>query len=123
MGPNLVQDPLNKVKTIREKLLVAQSRQMAYADNWRRDLEFVVGVMLFLRVSPTKGVIRFRKKGKLSPRYVGPYKIIKIVGNVVYQLALPLDLDGVHPLFLCVHVEEAFSRSIPCDSTIRGAFL
>ena len=57
---------------IRERLLAAQSRQKAYADHRRRDLEFSVGDQVFLRVSPMKGVMRFGKKGKLSPRYVSP---------------------------------------------------
>ena len=77
LGPDLVQEALEKVKLIRERLLSAQSRQKAYADHRRRDLEFSVGDQVFLRVSPMKGVMRFGKKGKLNPRYIGPYEILE----------------------------------------------
>ena len=99
LGPDLVQDALEKVKIIRERLLMAQSRQKAYADHRRRELEFSVGDQVFLRVSPMKGVMRFGKKGKLSPRYVGPYEILERIGKVAYRLALPSELGGVHPVF------------------------
>ncbi|WRX26831.1 Integrase [Theobroma cacao] len=71
----------------------------AYADNRRRDLEFQVGDHVFLKVSPTKGVMRFGKKGKLSPRYIGPFEILKRVGVVAYRLALLPDLSNIHPVF------------------------
>ena len=99
LGPDLVQEALEKVKLIRERLLTAQSRQKAYADHRRRELEFSVGDQVFLKVSPMKGIMRFGKKGKLSPRYVGPYEIIERVGNVAYKLLLPPELGGVHPVF------------------------
>jgi len=54
---------------------------------------------LFLEVSPMKGVMRFGKKGKLSPRYIGPYQIVRKIGKVAYELELPADLGGVHPVF------------------------
>ena len=99
LGPDLVQEALEKVKLIRERLLSAQSRQKAYADHRRRDLEFSVGDQVFLRVSPMKGVMRFGKKGKLNPRYIGPYEILERIGNVAYKLELPPELGGVHPVF------------------------
>ena len=76
LGPELVQLTTNKIKIIREKILVAQSRQKSYADNQRRDLEFSKGDFVFLKVSPCKGIFRFSKKGKLSPRYIGPFEIL-----------------------------------------------
>ncbi|XP_070041151.1 uncharacterized protein [Nicotiana tomentosiformis] len=82
-----------------EKLLVAQSRQKSYADNRRRDLEFQVDDWVFLKVSPIKGVIRFGGKGKLSPRYIGPYRVKHKVGQVAYELDLPSDLESVNPVF------------------------
>ena len=66
---------------------------------WRRDLEFEVNDWVYLKVSPMKGVVRFGKKGKLSPRYVGPYRIVKRVGSVAYELELPLEMSMVHPVF------------------------
>ncbi|WMV41087.1 hypothetical protein MTR67_034472 [Solanum verrucosum] len=65
----------------------------------RRELEFQVDDWVFLKVSPMKGVMRFGKKGKLSPRYVGPYRISKRIGKVSYELELPVDLAAVHPIF------------------------
>lgn len=82
-----------------ERLLAAQSRQKAYADNQRWDLEFAIGDMVFLKVSPMKGNMRFGRKGKLSPTYIGPYEIIERVGNMAYCFALPSNLEGVHPIF------------------------
>ncbi|EOX99952.1 Uncharacterized protein TCM_009026 [Theobroma cacao] len=80
-------------------MLAAQSRQKSYADNQRRNLEFQVEDYVFLKVSPTKGVIRFGKKGKLSPRYKGPFEILERVRAVAYRLALPPDLSNIHPMF------------------------
>ena len=65
----------------------------------RRDLEFKVDDWVYLKVSPMKGVVHFGKKGKLSPRYVGPYQIVKRVGSVAYELDLPLEMSMVHPVF------------------------
>ena len=62
-------------------------------------MEFEVGDLVYLKVSPMKGVMRFGKKGKLSPRYVGPYKILKRVGSVAYEVELPSELAKVHPVF------------------------
>src|SRR5688572_29753850 len=90
---------MEKVKCIRGRMKEAQDRQKSYQDNRRRDLEFEVGDLVYLKVSPMKGVLRFGKKGKLSPRYIGPYKILKRVGNVAYEIELPNDLAKVHPVF------------------------
>jgi len=84
---------------IRKRLQTAQSRQKSYADKRRRDLEFSVGDCVFLKVSPTKGVFRFGKKGKLSPRFIGPYEILERIGAVAYRLALPPNLSAIHPVF------------------------
>jgi hypothetical protein len=99
LGPELVQMTADKVKVIREKMATAQSRQKSYADHRRRDLEFEIGDHVFLKVSPWKGVMRFGKKGKLSPRYIGPFEILERIGNVAYRLALPPDLSHVHDVF------------------------
>jgi len=80
-------------------LLGAHSRQRFYADNRKRNLEFEVGDWVYLKISHMKGVMRFDRKGKLSPRYVGPYEILKRVGKVAYELKLPIELAPVHPVF------------------------
>jgi hypothetical protein len=98
-GPNMIQDAIEKVKVIQDRLVTAQSRQKSYADKRRRPLEFSVGEHVFLCVSPMKGVLRFGRKGKLSPRFIGPFEILEKVGKVAYRLALPPDLSGVHPVF------------------------
>ncbi|KAI5339250.1 hypothetical protein L3X38_018522 [Prunus dulcis] len=88
-----------KVKMIKEKLKIAQDRQKSYADNRSKDLEFAVGDWVFLKLSPWKGVMRFGKRGKLSPRYIGPYEITERIGSVAYRLALPAELSRVHDVF------------------------
>ena len=70
-----------------------------YVDRLRRPLEFVVGDLVFLKVSPTQGVVRFGKKGKLSPRFIGPFEVVQRVGECVYRLALPPSLSRVHDVF------------------------
>jgi hypothetical protein len=79
--------------------LAAQSRQKSYADIRRRDLEFSVGDYVLLRVSPTKGVVRFGISGKLNPRYIGPFLITARVGSLTYHLELPDSMSGVHNVF------------------------
>ena len=77
----------------------AQSRQKSYADVRRRNLEFEEGDPMFLKVAPMKGILRFGRKGKLSPRFIGPFKILERVGPVAYKLALPPSLSSVHDVF------------------------
>ena len=85
-GPELVVESEEKVKIIQANLRAAQSRQKSYFDTQRKPLRFSVGDHVYLRVSPTLGVQRFGVKGKLAPRYVGPYEIIKECGPVAYRL-------------------------------------
>ena len=87
------------VNMMRERLETIQSRQNSYADKIRRPLEFRVGDVVFQKVSPLKGVMRFRKKGKINPRYVGPFEIIERIGKVAYKLALSPKLSSVHNVF------------------------
>ena len=84
---------------IRDRLKTAQSRYKSYADNRRRDLEFQVGDMVFLRVAPKVGIKRFGKKGKLGPRFIGPFAIIERIGSLAYRLALPPSLERLHDVF------------------------
>jgi hypothetical protein len=84
---------------VRENLKIAQSKQHSYADTRRRELSFEVGDYVYLKVSPSRGVRRFRVKGKLAPRYIGPYQILTKCGEVAYQLSLPKSLSVVHDVF------------------------
>jgi hypothetical protein len=81
----------------------AQSRQKSYADNRRRESIFEVGYLVYLKVSPMRGMKRFKVKGKLSPRYIGPFKILERKGEVAYQLELRDSLSDVHDVF---HVSQ-----------------
>ena len=98
-GPDLIKDTSEKVSLIRQRLLTAQSRQKIYADVRRRPLEFEVGDLVFLKVMPKRKVVRFGKRDKLSPRFIGPFEILERVGTVAYRLALPPSMSGVHEVF------------------------
>jgi hypothetical protein len=74
---------------IRDRLKIAQSRQKSYADSKRREVTYVVGDRAYLRVSPLHGMKRFGVKGKLAPRFVGPFKVLARKGEVAYELELP----------------------------------
>jgi hypothetical protein len=80
-------------------MLTAQSRQKSYADVRQRDLEFVMGDEVFLKVTPTKGIIPLGIKGKLSPKYIGPYLITAQVGSLAYHFQLPESMAEVRPVF------------------------
>src|SRR5262249_35692068 len=98
-GPELLKETTEKIPIIQQRIRTAFSRQKSYSDPKRRDVSFEVGDHVFLKISPMKGVLRFGKKGKLSPRYIGPFEILERVGNVSYRLALPPRLGHVHPVF------------------------
>ena len=93
VGPEIVQFTTKKFQLIRDRLKEAQDRQKSYADLKREPIEYNVGDKVFLKISPWKGVLRFGKRGKLSPKYIGPYEVIEMVGPVAYRLALPLELS------------------------------
>ncbi|GJR37945.1 hypothetical protein Tco_1213629 [Tanacetum coccineum] len=110
-GPELVLDTTDKVVLIKEKLKAARDRQKSYADNRRKPLEFEVGDRVMLKVSPWKGEIRFGKKGKLAPRYVGPFEILERVNPVAYRLRLPEELSGIKVDKTLRFVEEPVENS------------
>ncbi|KAG8503406.1 hypothetical protein CXB51_001385 [Gossypium anomalum] len=89
----------SKVRLIRDRLKEASDRKKSYADLKRKEIEFAVGDMVFLKVSPWKKILRFGRKGKLSPRFIGPYRVDKRVGPVAYQLELPPELHRIHNVF------------------------
>ena len=84
---------------ISERLKVATNRQKSYANMRRKDIRYEIGEKVFLKVSPWKKVMRFRKNGKLSPTFIGPYEVAEKVGLVAYRLALPLELEKIHNVF------------------------
>ncbi|GJR81456.1 putative reverse transcriptase domain-containing protein [Tanacetum coccineum] len=97
--PEKIHETTKKIVQIRQRLEAARDRQKSYADVRRKPLEFQVGDRVMLKISPRKGVVRFRKRGKLNPWYIGPFKILKRVGPVVYKLELPKELSNVHSTF------------------------
>jgi hypothetical protein len=102
-GPELIQEVEEQVRIIRENLRVAQTRQKSYADNRMRPLEFEERNHVYLKVSPLHGIRRFKVKGKLSPRFIGPFIVFRRVGEMTYQLELPDNLSDVHNVF---HVSQ-----------------
>ncbi|WVZ63482.1 LOW QUALITY PROTEIN: hypothetical protein U9M48_013109 [Paspalum notatum var. saurae] len=102
-GPDIIQNAEQQLRIVQENLRVAQSRQRSYADVRRRDLSFKVDDHVYLKVSPMRGIRRFNMKGKLAPRYIGPFKILEKKGEVAYRLELPPSLSGVHDVF---HVSQ-----------------
>ncbi|GKA04229.1 putative reverse transcriptase domain-containing protein [Tanacetum coccineum] len=97
--PEIMQETTEKISQIKDRLKAARDRQKSYADKRRKPLEFSVGDHVLLKVSPWKGVVRFGKKGKLAPRFVGPFEITERIGPVAYQLRLPQELSSVHDTF------------------------
>ncbi|GJV12392.1 putative reverse transcriptase domain-containing protein [Tanacetum coccineum] len=106
IGPELVQETIEKISQVKVRLNAARDRQKSYGDKRRKPLEFSVCNYVLLKVSPWKGVVRFGKKGKLAHRFVGPFEIIKKVGPVAYRLDFPEDLNGVHDTFHPVEIVE-----------------
>ena len=94
-----MQQASDRVKLIRERLRVSQSRQKNYADNHRRELELQVGDFIFLKVSPWRGAICIKGRGKLSPRYVGPFEVTERIGSCTYRLLLSKELSRIHNVF------------------------
>ena len=99
IGPDLVKDTEETVQIIQQRLKAASDRQRSYANLKRKDIEFEVGDKVFLKVSPSKKILCFGRKGKPSPRFIGPYEILERVGPVAYRLALPLELAKLHDVF------------------------
>ncbi|GKE93735.1 hypothetical protein Tco_1574830 [Tanacetum coccineum] len=114
----MIRETIEKIVQIKNRLLTAHSCQKSYADVRRRPLEFNVGDKVMLKVSPWKGVIRFGKRGKLSPRYIRPFKILERVGPVAYKLELLRELQGIHNTFHVSNLKKGLSDEsliIPLD--------
>jgi hypothetical protein len=99
----IIEEAEQLVQLVRENLRVAQTRQKSYADVHRRDLTIAVVDHVYLKVSPMRGIHRFNGRGKLAPRYIGPFKVLERKGEVAYRLELPPSLSGVHDVF---HVSQ-----------------
>ncbi|GJX99746.1 putative reverse transcriptase domain-containing protein [Tanacetum coccineum] len=95
IGPELVQETTEKISQIKDRLKAARDRQKSYADKRRKPLEFSVGEHVLLKVSPWKGVVHFRKKGKLAPRFVGPFEITERIGPCLAGPTLQITLDEI----------------------------
>ncbi|GJX46187.1 retrovirus-related pol polyprotein from transposon TNT 1-94 [Tanacetum coccineum] len=108
-GPELIQETTEKIVLIKQRIQAAQDRQKSYADLKRKPMEFEVGDRVMLKVSPWKGVVRFGKRGKLNPRYVGPFKVLAKVGKVAYRLELPQELSRVHHTFHVSNLKKCYA--------------
>nr|GEZ72961.1 putative reverse transcriptase domain-containing protein [Tanacetum cinerariifolium] len=96
----------------------ARNRQKSYADLKRKPMEFQVGDKVMLKISPWKGVVRFGKRGKLNPRYVGPFKVLERIGDVSYKLELPEELSRVHNTFHVSNLKKCHADeplAVPLD--------
>jgi hypothetical protein len=102
-GPDILQEAEKQVHLVRENLRVLHSRQKSYTDHRRRELSFDVGDFVYLKVSPMRGLHHFKVRGKLTPRFIGPFKILEKRGEVAYQLELPPQLSDMHDVF---HVSQ-----------------
>ncbi|GKC47249.1 putative reverse transcriptase domain-containing protein [Tanacetum coccineum] len=117
-GPEIVQETTEKVIQIKQRIQAARDRQKSYADLKRKPMEFQVRDRVMLKVSPWKGVVRFGKRGKLNPKYVGPFKVLEKVGDVSYKHELPQELTRVHNTFHVSNLKKCYSDeplSVPLD--------
>nr|GEY67833.1 putative reverse transcriptase domain-containing protein [Tanacetum cinerariifolium] len=118
LGPELIQETTEEIVQIKKGMQVARDRQKSYADLKRKPMKFQVGDKVMLKVSPWKGVVRFGKRGKLNPRYVGPFKVLERVGDVAYKLDLPEELSRVHNTFHMSNLKKCHADkplAVPLD--------
>nr|GFB63156.1 putative reverse transcriptase domain-containing protein [Tanacetum cinerariifolium] len=117
-GKEIVQETTEKIVQIKQRIQAARDRQKSYADLKRKPMEFQVRDKVMLKVSPWKGVVHFGKRGKLNPRYVGPFKVIARVGSVAYKLDLPEELSRVHNTFHVSNLKKCYANepfAVPLD--------
>nr|GEU66000.1 hypothetical protein [Tanacetum cinerariifolium] len=114
IGPELVQETTEKISQIKDRLKAARDRQKSYTYKRRKPLEFSVGEYVLFKVSPWKGVVRFGKKEKLAPRFVGPFEITKRMGPVAYKLRLPGELNSVNETFYVLYLKKCSADLTLC---------
>ncbi|GJX43882.1 hypothetical protein Tco_0260558 [Tanacetum coccineum] len=117
-GPEIIHETMKKIIQIKRRIQAARDREKSYADRRCKPLEFEVGDKVMLKVSPWRGVIRFSKRGKLNPHYIGPFKILAKMGTVAYRLELLEQLSRVHSTFHVSNLKNYFSDeplAIPLD--------
>nr|GFA61135.1 putative reverse transcriptase domain, ribonuclease H-like domain, aspartic peptidase domain protein [Tanacetum cinerariifolium] len=117
-GPELIQESTEKIVQINQRMQAARDRQKSYADLKRKPMEFQVGDKVMLKVSPWKRVVRFGKRGKLNPRYVGPFKVLERIGDVAHKLDLPEELSRVHNTFHVSNLKKCHADeplAVPLD--------
>ncbi|GJV66096.1 putative reverse transcriptase domain-containing protein [Tanacetum coccineum] len=117
-GSEIVQETTEKIIQIKQRMQAARDRQKSYADLKRKPMDFQVGDKVMLKVLPWKGVVRFGKRGKLNPRYVGPFKVLERVGDIAYKLELPQELSRVHNTFHVSNLKKCYADeplAVPLD--------
>nr|GFD13778.1 putative reverse transcriptase domain-containing protein [Tanacetum cinerariifolium] len=120
LGPELIQETTEKIVQIKERVQAARDRQKSYADLKHKPMEFQFGDKVMLKFLPWKGVVRFGKRGKLNPRYVGPFKVLERIGDVAYKLDLPEELSRVHKTFHVSNLKKCHADeplAVPTAST------
>nr|GFA18779.1 putative reverse transcriptase domain-containing protein [Tanacetum cinerariifolium] len=118
LGPELTQETTEKIVKIKQRMQAARDRQKSYADLMRKPMEFQVGDKVMLKVSPWKGVVRFGKRGKLNPRYVGLFKVLERIGDVSSKLDLPEEPSRVHNTFHVSNLKKCHADeplAVPLD--------
>nr|GEZ36738.1 putative reverse transcriptase domain-containing protein [Tanacetum cinerariifolium] len=118
LGPKLTQETTEKIVQIKQRMQATRDRQKSYAYLKRKPMEFQVGDKVMLKVSPWKGVVRFGKRGKLNPRYVGPFKVLERVKDVAYKRDLPKELSRVHNTFHVSNIKKCHANeplAVPLD--------
>ncbi|GJV50972.1 hypothetical protein Tco_1446713 [Tanacetum coccineum] len=118
-GPKMIQETTEKIVLIKQRIQAAQDRQKSYTDLKHKPMEFKVGDMVMLKVSPWKGVMRYIKRGKLNPRYVGPFKVLAKVGDVSYTLELPQELSRVYHTFHVSNLKKCYADE-PLAMSLEG---
>nr|GEW38465.1 hypothetical protein [Tanacetum cinerariifolium] len=118
LGPELIQETTEKIVQIKQRMEAARDRHKSYADLKHKPMEFQVGDKVMFKVLPWKGVVRFGKRGKLNPGYVGPFKVLEKIGKVAYKLELPEELSRVHNTFHASNLKKCHADeplAIPLD--------